>query len=138
MTLLTLGVGDLATSTAFYSALGFRRRARTAEGVAFFEAGGVILSLWPTAEMAKDAEVTIEDPGGFRPVSLAWNCASVEEVDLALARAIAAGATVLRRAQKVFWGGYTAYFADPDRNIWEIAHNPDFPLSADGRLTLPD
>jgi catechol 2,3-dioxygenase-like lactoylglutathione lyase family enzyme len=138
LTLLTLGVSDFARSTAFYSALGFRRRAEAAEGVAFFEAGGVILSLWPTAELAKDAEVTIDDPGGFRPVALAWNCAAADEVDAALARAIAAGATVLRRAQKVFWGGYTAYFADPDRHIWEIAHNPDFPLSADGRLTLPD
>jgi predicted lactoylglutathione lyase len=137
LTLVTLGVSDLSKSTDFYAALGFRRKARGAEGVAFFEAGGVILSLWPTSELAKDAEITIGE-NGFRAVTLAWNCASTEEVDVALARAIAAGATVVRQAQTVFWGGYTAYFADPDHHIWEVAYNPRFPLSGDGRLMLPD
>jgi predicted lactoylglutathione lyase len=137
VTLVTLGVSDLPKSTDFYAALGFRRKARGAKGVAFFEAGGVILSLWPTSELAKDAEITIGE-NGFRAVTLAWNCASTEEVDAALARAIAAGATVVRQAQTVFWGGYTAYFADPDHHIWEVAYNPGFPLSGDGQLTLPD
>ena len=138
LTLITIGVADLARSIAFYEALGFRRKARGAEGVAFFDAGGVILSLWSASELAKDAEVAIETPTGFRDVTLAWNCASPEEVDAALARAASAGAKTVRQAQKVFWGGYTAYFADPDGHLWEIAHNPGFPLSADGKLTLPD
>jgi uncharacterized protein len=138
LSLVTLGVSDLAKSTAFYEALGFRRKSRGADGVAFFEAGGVILSLWPTGELAKDAEIAFANPDGFRGMSLAWNCTSVSEVDRALARAIGAGATLIRSARTVFWGGYTAYFADPDGHLWEVAHNPHFPFSADGRLLLPD
>jgi uncharacterized protein len=138
LSLVTLGVSDLAKSTTFYEALGFRRKSRGADGVAFFEAGGVILSLWPTAELAKDAEIASTNPSGFRGMSLAWNCTSVAEVDRALARAMAAGATLIRAAQTVFWGGYTAYFADPDGHLWEVAHNPQFPFSTDGRLLLPD
>jgi uncharacterized protein len=138
LTLLTICVSDLARSTAFYEALGFRRRASGAEGVAFFDAGGVILSLWSAADMAKDAGIPVEANRGFRDVSLAWNVASREEVDRAMARAVAAGASILRETETVFWGGYTGYFADPDSHIWEIAHNPGFPLSADGRLLLPD
>jgi uncharacterized protein len=138
LSLVTLGVSDLAKSTAFYEALGFRRKSRGADGVAFFEAGGVILSLWPTVELARDAEIASANPSDFRGMSLAWNCTSASEVDGALARATAAGATVIRSAQIVFWGGYTAYFADPDGHLWEVAHNPQFPFSADGRLLLPD
>jgi uncharacterized protein len=138
LTLLTLCVADLARSMAFYESLGFRRRSRKAEGVAFFDAGGVILSLWSASEMAKDAGITVEGKSGFRDVSLAWNVASPEEVERAMARAASAGARILRKPAKVFWGGYTGYFADPDDHIWEVAHNPTFPLSEDGRLTLPD
>jgi predicted lactoylglutathione lyase len=138
LTLVTICVSDLARSTVFYEALGLRRRARNAEGVAFFDAGGVILSLWSADEMAKDAGITIEAPRGFRDVSLAWNVASAEEVDRAMARATAAGARTLRKAGRVFWGGYTGCFADPDNHIWEVAHNPGFPLSDDGKLMLPD
>ena len=138
LTLLTICVTDLARSTTFYEALGFRRRARKAEGVAFFDAGGVILSLWTAAEMAKDAGVAVEPKQGLRDVSLAWNVASTEEVDRAMERAASAGARVLRKPEIVFWGGYTGYFADPDDHIWEVAYNPTFPLADDGRLTLPD
>jgi uncharacterized protein len=138
LTLITLGVGDLARSAAFYEALGFRRKARGENGVAFFEAGGVVLSLWPVEELAKDAEIAPAEPGRFRGMSLAWNCTSAEEVDVVLAKAVAAGGTLVRLARMVFWGGYTAYFADPDGHLWEIAHNPHFPFSADGRLLVPD
>src|SRR5262245_14579809 len=138
LTLLTICVSDLVRSTAFYEALGFRRRARQAAGVAFFDAGGVVLSLWSASEMGKDAGIAVERPGGFRDVSLAWNVASTDEVDRGMARAVAAGARALRTPETAFWGGYTAYFADPDDHIWEIAYNPGFPLSDDGRLTLPD
>ena len=138
LSLVTLGVSDLAKSTAFYEALGFRRKSRGADGVAFFEAGGVILSLWPTVELARDAEISSANPSDFRGMALAWNCTSASDVDRALARATAAGATLIRSAQTVFWGGYTAYFADPDGHLWEVAHNPHFPFSADGRLLLPD
>src|SRR5262245_49836257 len=127
LTLVTICVSDLARSTAFYEALGFVRKARAAPGVAFFDAGGVVLSLWSAAEMAKDAGIEFHESRGYRPLSLAWNCASPDEVDRGLAIALAAGAKLLRKAEKVFWGGYTAYFADPDDHVWEIAHNPGWP-----------
>jgi uncharacterized protein len=138
LTLITLGVCDLPRSAAFYEALGFRRKARGEDGVAFFEAGGVILSLWPVEELLKDAEIAPTEPGRFRGMSLAWNCTSAKEVDEVLAKAVAAGGTLIRSARMVFWGGYTAYFADPDGHLWEVAHNPHFPFSADGRLLVPD
>jgi predicted lactoylglutathione lyase len=138
VTLVTLGVNDLAHSTAFYESLGFHRKAKNAEGVAFFEAGGVILSLWSPEEIAKDAGIAPAKPSGFRGMSLAWNVASPAEVDAVMSRAIAAGAKTLRAAETVFWGGYTGVFADPDGHLWEVAHNPGFPLSEDGRLQLPD
>ena len=138
LSLVTLGVNDLARSTAFYEALGFRRRSRGADGVAFFEAGGVILSLWPVEELAKDAEIAPSEVSRFRGMSLAWNCTSAGEVDMVLAKAAAAGGTLVRSARMVFWGGYTAYFEDPDGHLWEVAHNPHFPFSEDGRLLLPE
>ncbi len=138
VTLLTLCVGDLARSAAFYEALGFRRKARKAPGVAFFEAGGVILSLWNAEELAKDAEIALDAPSGFRGVALAWNCGSRDEVDVAVARAAAVGGLLIRAPRTVFWGGYTGYFADPDGHLWEVAYNPDFQLSEDGRLLLAE
>ncbi len=75
---------------------------------------------------------------GFRGVSLAWNCRSKVEVDAAIDRAYRAGATVQKSAVDVFWGGYCGYFTDPDGHLWEVAFNPDFPLTADGRLVLPN
>lgn len=136
LSLVTLGVTDLARSIAFYEQLGFRRRAASAEGVGFFEAGAVTLAVFPAADLAKDTGLA---PGrATTAVSLAWNCASPEQVDAAIARAAEAGATIRKRGRKTFWGGYAGYFADPDGHLWEVAHNPGFPLGEDGRLTLPD
>ena len=99
-----------------------------------------ILSLWSASETGEGCRASRSTrPPGFRGVSLAWNCASPEEVDARMARAVVAGARDrCDKPQKVFWGGYTGYFADPDGHLWEVAHNPGFPLSEDGRLTLPD
>ena len=138
VTLITLGVADLVRSTAFYEALGFRRKAKSAEGVAFFEAGTVILSLWPTSELAKDAGVAVTRSGVSRRGAGVELC-----VGGGGRRSDGAGsggrrAAILKRPGTVFWGGYTGYFTDPDKHIWEVAHNPGFPLSEDGRLMLPD
>src|SRR5262245_9082966 len=103
ISLVTLGVSNLSRSTAFYEALGFRRKARDAHGVAFFDAGVVVLSLWSTEELAKDAAIAAGEQSRFRGMALAWNCGSVDEVDAAMARALAAGATMIRPCQKVFW-----------------------------------
>ncbi|MCW5683482.1 MAG: VOC family protein [Pseudolabrys sp.] len=136
LSLVTLGVGDLARSIAFYERLDFRRRAVSAEGVGFFEAGAVTLAVYPAAELAKDAELVVGR--ATTAVSLAWNCASPDEVDAALALAAEAGAVIRRRGHKTSWGGYIGYFTDPDGHLWEIAHNPGFPLDGEGRLTVPD
>ncbi len=139
LSLVTLGVTDLAKSTRFYEALGFVRKAKDNDGVAFFQAGVCTLALFPSAELAKDATITSPDkPGNFRGVSLAWNCTSEADVDAAFKRAKAVGATIVKPPEKVFWGGYSGYFADPDKHLWEVAHNPLFPLDDAGRLTLPD
>ena len=95
--------------------------------------------MWPASELAEDANAVTGKPAPvFRGVALAWNCRSQAEVDSAIERARSAGATVPKPAQKTFWGGYAGYFADPDGHLWEVAHNPHWPLTNDGRLTLPD
>jgi len=137
LSLVTLGVSDLARSIAFYEALGFRRRVKSAEGVGFFQARGCALAVFPRAGLAEDAAVP-DDGAGFRGVALAWNCCAEAEVDAAIERARHAGATVPKPAQKTFWGGYAGYFTDPDGHLWEVAHNPGFPLSDDCRPLLPD
>ena len=120
----------------FYEALGFKASGASQEAVTFFEAGGVVLGLFGRADLAHDACVPDSTPG-FSGVSLAHNCRSEAEVDAVLGEAVAAGAKLLKPAQKVFWGGYSGYFADPDGHLWEVAYNPFFPLDADGSLQLP-
>lgn len=122
--MITLGVKDLAVATAFYQqGLGFPRLEIESQGVSFFTLAGAWLSLFTREELAKDAGV---DPtgDGFRAMSLAQTVASEEEVDAVLALAVKAGGTLVKPGQKVFWGGYSGYFADPDGHLWEIAFNP--------------
>ncbi len=139
LSLVTLGVSDLNRSTAFYEALGFQRKAQGAEGVGFFQAGACAIAVYPSAELAGDANIAFADLAtAFRGVSLAWNCRSKADVDAAIDRAYRAGATVQKSAADVFWGGYCGYFYDPDGHLWEVAYNPGFPLSDDGRLQFPD
>ena len=139
ISLVTLGVSDLARSIVFYEALGFGRKAAGAQGVGFFQAGAVVLAVWPVSDLAQDAKVTQSGSApAFRGVALAWNCRSEADVDAAIERARKAGASVPKAAQKTTWGGYAGYFADPDGHLWEVAHNPTFPLTDDGRLIVPD
>jgi len=124
ISMITLGVRDLQVATAFYQqGLGLPRLEFESEGVCFFQLAGAWLSLFPLEELAKDAGV---DPAGsgFRAMSLAQNVASEAEVDEVLALAVKAGGTLVKAGQKVFWGGYSGYFADPDGHLWEIAFNP--------------
>jgi predicted lactoylglutathione lyase len=138
LSLVTLGVADLARSIQFYEALGFRRKAKSAEGVGFFQAGTCAFAVWPLDELAKDANARVDQPPQFRGVALAWNCRSKSEVDAAIEKARAVGGSVPKPPHTTPWGGYAGYFADPDGHLWEVAHNPGFPLTPDGRLTLPD
>jgi len=135
ISLMTLGVGDVARAAQFYEALGFARKMRKAgDSVAFFEAGGVALSLYGKDALAADAE----EMAGFRAMSIAWNCPDEGTVDAVLALAVKSGGTLLKPGHRIFWGGYVGFFRDPDGHLWEVAHNPQFPLSPDGRVTLPD
>lgn len=135
--LVTLGVADIAASRAFYERLGFVASSASNPHVAFFDANGVALGLFGHDALAEDAHLNPSATPAFRGVSLAWNAASEAEVDKILAHAVASGADLLKPAQKVFWGGYSGYFADPDGHLWEVAYNSFFPLTAEGRLTLP-
>jgi uncharacterized protein len=136
LTLITLGVEDVALARAFYEALGFKASSDSNPSVTFFDAGGVALALFGRSALAEDAHVA-NTAAGFSGVALAHNVRSDAEVDKVLAEAVAAGATLLKPGQKVFWGGYSGYFSDPDGHLWEVAHNPFWPLDGDGRLTLP-
>jgi catechol 2,3-dioxygenase-like lactoylglutathione lyase family enzyme len=141
LTAVTLGVRDFQTSLRFYEALGFPRRLRaTGDEIAFFDAGSVVLALYRWDALAQDARLDSIPvaPAAFRGMTLAWNCASRAEVDAALARVLAAGGKVLKPAQETSWGGYSGYFADPDRHPWEIVHAPQLPLSPEGKLRLPE
>jgi catechol 2,3-dioxygenase-like lactoylglutathione lyase family enzyme len=137
LSLVTLGVADLARASAFYEGLGWPRKVRSAEGVAFFQLGGMGLSLYPRAELAADAGVPMQhQPSqGF---TLAYNTRSQNEVDAVLARAVVLGGQITRPAQEAFWGGYHGHFADPDGFLWEIAWNPGFAIGTDGGLSLPE
>ena len=136
ISLVTLGVGDLARAVAFYEAMGLKRNERLADGVAFFQMGGLILALWPREELARDAGMDNARPG-FCGVALAYNTRSKGEVAQVLAMAEAAGGRVLKPAARAAWGGMQGYFEDSEGNLWEVAHNPDFPIDAEGRISLP-
>ena len=136
VSIITLGVADMTRARAFYEALGFKASAASQPTVTFFEAGGVVLGLYGRDALAEDANVEA-DSAGFPGVALAHNVRSEAEVEAVLAEAVSAGARLLKPAQKVFWGGYSGYFADPDGHVWEVAHNPHAPLDEMGRMTLP-
>jgi catechol 2,3-dioxygenase-like lactoylglutathione lyase family enzyme len=136
LTLVTLGVSDVAQSRSFYEALGFKASAASQDSVTFFDAGGVVLALFGRAALAEDATVPNSAPG-FSGVALAHNVGSEADVDRTLAHAVQCGAKLVKPGQRVFWGGYSGYFADPDGHLWEVAYNPAWPLDAEGRLQLP-
>jgi catechol 2,3-dioxygenase-like lactoylglutathione lyase family enzyme len=137
ISLVTLGVADLARARAFYERLGWR--GQEVEETVFYQAGGLGVVLWSREKLADDAGIT-DDPGGdgFGGVTLAHNVRSRDEVDEVLRAAAVAGATITRPARETFYGGYAGCFADPDGHVWEIAWNPGLPLAADGTIVIPD
>jgi predicted lactoylglutathione lyase len=137
LSLITLGVADVARAQAFYEALGWQLDGGVddeTDHVAFFQAGGLILALWDRAKLEADSGV--EDRGGWGGVTLAYCVRSPEEVDAVLAGAGAAGATIARSGAETFWGGYSGVFIDLDGHPWEVAHNPGWTVHDDGRTTL--
>ena len=135
VSLVTLGVRDLARARRFYEALGWRTGAEPGDDVVFFQAGGLIVSLWDRAELAEDSGV--EDSGGWGGVTLAHNVRSADEVDSIVEEARAAGAEIVREPAETFWGGYSAAMVDPEGHAWEIAHNPRWTIRDDGSIELP-
>lgn len=134
ISIITIAVDDLDRMAAFYEAMGLVRH-RIRDGVAFFQMGGAILSLFPRASAEKDAGIAF----GTAPprVYLAYNTRTEAEVGEVLALAESSGGRIVKPAGRAFWGGWYGYFADPEHNLWEVAHNPDFPLDAEGRISLP-
>jgi predicted lactoylglutathione lyase len=135
VSLITLGVEDLERARAFYEALGWVTRAKPGDGVAFFQAGGLVVALWGREELAEDSAV--EDPGGWGGVTLAYNTRSPAEVDTVIEEARAAGAAIGREPGETFYGGYSGIFLDPDGHPWEVAHNPSWTIEPDGSARLP-
>ena len=136
VTLITLGVADLDRAKAFYAALGWTP-AEDIESVTFYQLHGQVLGLFGLEALAAD-QGRPDAPLGTGAMTLAQNFETEAEVDAAFAQALAAGATALKAPEKVFWGGYSGYYADPDGHVWEVAMNPFWPLAEDGSLTLPD
>lgn len=135
--IVTLGVRDLSRSEKFYSlGLGCKKSSVSQEGIIFYQLGGTVLTLYPRNLLEEDITVSVNS-SGYSPFTLAYNAKSETEVDSVLERAVEAGAILIKPAQKVFWGGYSGYFADPDGFLWEVAHNPFFALDEKGNLCLP-
>lgn len=132
---ITLGVADLARSRAFYKALGWQESSASQEAIAFYQAGSLAFALFQREALAEDANVPPAG-SGFAGFTLAHNVESEAAVLALLDEAVAAGARLVRPADKVFWGGFRGYFADPDGFLWEACYNPFVTLEADGSLRL--
>jgi hypothetical protein len=136
ISLVTLGVDDVARAKAFYEQLGWR--GQEVQETVFLQAGGLALVLWGRDKLARDCGLDDGPSTGFGGIALAQNVRSQPEVDRVVAEARAAGATITRPPGPTFYGGYAGVFVDLDGHAWEIAHNPGFPLAEDGSLTIPD
>ena len=138
LSLVTLGVADVEEAAAFYERLGWTRSSASVPGViAFFATGGVVVGLWNVAELAAEVGRPGSEAPAFRAVAVAMNVESEAEVDRVIAEALAAGATLVKPAERADWGGYSGYFGDPDGHAWEVAYNPGWPLDDKGLVRLP-
>lgn len=135
ISIITIATDDLDRAVRFYEAMGLKRHAGITDGVAFFQMGGVILGLFPRKDAEADSGIAFGQAPS--PVYLAYNTRSEAEVDAVLAAAQRAGGRIVKAASRAFWGGWYGYFSDADGHVWEVAHNPDFPIDADGNISLP-
>jgi uncharacterized protein len=134
--LITLGVRDFEKSHKFYvETLGWKPSSASNDDIAFFQAGGVALAIYPREKLAEDALVSPEG-SGFSGITLAYNAQSEAEVDEIISDLKSKGVKIVKEPQKVFWGGYSSYFADPDDYHWEVAYNPFFQFDENGNLKL--
>jgi uncharacterized protein len=136
LTLITLGVRDFQKSLDFYEkGLGWKKSDKSMDGLALFPLGGITLALHPTQELADDVTLQYQ-PSQFAGITLSYNAKSEKEVDEVLAKVSALGATIIKPAQKVFWGGYSSYFKDLDGHLFEVAYNPFWELDKNDNLVL--
>ena len=136
ISIVTLGVDDLARSKAFYEALGWELASSVGDEICWFRTSDSYLGLFGREDLAKDAGMRSEPTAEFGGITLAICLESEEAVDAAFAEALAAGARLLKAAVRADWGGYSGYVADPDGHPWEIAYHPSFPIAEDGRITI--
>jgi len=134
LSLITLGVSDLARARAFYEALGWSTNAGPDDDVVFFQANCMVVALWGRDQLAEDSAA--EDNGGWGGITLAYNTRSPEEVDAVIEEARRAGGVIAREPAETFWGGYSAIFCDRDGHPWEVAHNPRWTVGEDGGVTI--
>jgi catechol 2,3-dioxygenase-like lactoylglutathione lyase family enzyme len=134
--IVTLGVKDFERAVNFYQkGLGWKLAKASQDDIAFFSLSGIVLALYPYEKLAEDAKV--QAGSGFGGITLAHNAKSEAEVDEILKIAGEAGAKIVKPAEKVFWGGYSGYFSDPDGYLWEVAYNPFFQFDVNDNLLLP-
>jgi uncharacterized protein len=136
ISIVTLGVDDLARSKAFYEALGWELASSVGDEICWFRTADSYLGLFGREELAKDAGLRSEPKADFGGITLAINLEREEAVDQAIAEAVSAGARILKPATRLDWGLYSGYVADPDGHPWEFAYNPGFPIDEDGRITI--
>ncbi|MGB3412492.1 MAG: VOC family protein [Microthrixaceae bacterium] len=136
ISLITLGVADVDASLRFYEQLGWQ--GQEVEETVFFQAGGLAVVLWAREKLADDAGIRDDGNATFGGIALAHNVRTRGEVDRLIEVARDAGAEITKSPSDTFYGGYAAYFRDPDGHVWEVAYNPGFTLAEDGSLTLPD
>jgi len=134
LSLITLGVSDLARARAFYEALGWTTNAAPDDDVVFFQAGCMVVALWSRERLAQDSGV--DDRGGWGGITLAYNTRSPADVDAVIEEARAAGGAITREPGETFWGGYSGMFSDPDGHAWEVAHNPRWTIGDDGAVSI--
>ncbi len=137
LNLITLGVNDFKKALNFYEkGLGWKKSSASQDDIAFFPLGGIVLGIYPRKALAED--VTVSEKGsGFSGITLSYNAKDEKEVDAVLQKAETAGAIILKTGQRVFWGGYSGYFKDPDGHIFEVAHNPFWEFDENDNLILP-
>ncbi len=138
LSMVTLGVADLARAVDFYARVVGWSAAPSPPGIAFFDLGGMVLSLYPHDDLAKDMKVAADADRAvaYQGFALAHNARSKDQVDVIFSRLKDHGATIVKPPEQVFWGGYSGYFSDLDGHSWEVAYNPHWRIRTDGRISM--
>ena len=138
LSMITLGVMNLERSVAFYENVVGWKAAPAPSGIAFFDLGGIVFSLYPHVDLANDMNAEANDSGdiAYQGFALAYNVRSKGDVDVIFSRLMDNGATIIKEPEEVFWGGYSGYFSDPDGHSWEVAYNPHWAIRKDGRVSM--